>query len=49
MQFFTQHVNTAFQHGLAFTIEGKTELAGDICFRSLIIIIRSHDLLADNI
>ncbi len=48
IQFFKQHVNIAFQHALASTIEKKIVLANDACYRPLIII-KSHDLHANDI
>jgi hypothetical protein len=48
IQFFKQHVNIAFQHALASTIEKKIVLADDAYSRPLIII-KSHDLHASDI
>jgi len=45
IQFFKQHVNIVFHRVLAFAIERKIVLVGDVCFTPLIII-RSHDLHA---
>jgi hypothetical protein len=48
VQFFKQHVNIAFQCALAFAIERKIALAGDVCSKPPITI-RSHDLHAGHI
>jgi hypothetical protein len=46
--FSTNRVNIALQRALAFVIERKIALVGDVCFRSPIII-KFHDLVIDNI
>jgi hypothetical protein len=46
--FSTNRVNIALQRALAFVIERKIALVGDVCFR-LPIIIKFHDLVIDNI
>jgi len=46
--FFMEHVNIALQHVLAFAIERKIALAGDVCFRPPIIF-RFYDFHASDI
>ncbi len=48
IQFFKQRVNIALQHVLAFTIEKKIVLVGDVCSRPPNTI-KSHDLHGSNI
>ncbi len=48
IQFFKQHVNMAFQRALAFTIERKIALAGNVCSKPPIIS-RFHNLHASKI
>jgi hypothetical protein len=48
IQFFKQCVSIALQHALAFAIERKIELVGDVSSRPPIII-RSHNLHASDI
>ncbi len=45
---FKQHVNMALQRALAFTIERKIALAGNVCSKPPIIF-RFHDLHASKI
>ncbi len=47
-QFFKQHVNIALQCALAFVIERKITLVGDVCSKPPIMI-RSHNLHVGNI
>ncbi len=48
IQFFRQRVSIALQCALAFAIERKIALVGDVCSRPLIVI-RSQDLNGGNI
>jgi hypothetical protein len=48
IQFFKQSVSITLQHALAFAIERKITLVGDVCYRPPIIS-RSHNLHANNI
>jgi hypothetical protein len=48
IQFFRQHVRITLQRVLAFAIERKIAVAGDVCSKYPITI-RSHDLHASDI
>jgi hypothetical protein len=48
IQFFKQRVSITLERALAFTIERKIALVGDVCSRPPITI-KSHDFHSDNI